>query len=331
VIGLGLAGLAFYVISGKTDELSGATGYLEDLRWYWLAVAGIVEAGSIVCFAALQRRLLAAGNVDLGMTPLTGITFAGNAIENSLPGGTIFSAVFAFRQFRGRGADEVLAGWTLVGATALSQITLIILAGIGLSAATGTGTALDLVEVISGMVVLAGLVVLLWTRREAIARLLVRPLQLIQRIFHRPTGDIRAVVQNGLGRMAAITPSRTDWAVAAGFAMANWLLDVVCLIVAFLAVGANVPWRALFLAYAAAQLATNLPITPGGLGVVEGSLTIALVAYGGGKAETVAAVLLYRLISFWALLPVGWISWALVSWDLRRRVHPPVMEEARAA
>jgi uncharacterized protein (TIRG00374 family) len=118
---------------------------------------------------------------------------------------------------------------------------------------------------------------------------------------------------------------------AATYAMANWLFDASCLIVAFIAVGASVPWRALFLAYTAAQLATNLPITPGGLGVVEGSLTIALVAYGGGKAETVAAVLLYRLISFWALLPVGWISWAIVSWDVRRRVLGPVAAEAGTA
>ena len=181
------------------------------------------------------------------------------------------------------------------------------------------------------MVVLAGLLVLVWTKREALARLLVRPLQFVQRILHRPSGDIRTLVQNALARMAAITPSRTDWAVAGTYAMANWLLDVVCLIVAFLAVGASVPWRALFLAYSAAQLATNLPITPGGLGVVEGSLTIALVAYGGGKAETVAAVLLYRLISFWALLPLGWISWAIVSWDVRRQVPSPALSEVSAA
>jgi uncharacterized protein (TIRG00374 family) len=109
--------------------------------------------------------------------------------------------------------------------------------------------------------------------------------------------------------------------------MANWLFDAACLVVAFVAVGANVPWRALFLAYSAAQLAINLPITPGGLGVVEGSLTIALVAYGGGKAETVAAVLLYRLISFWALLPVGWTSWAVVSWDTRRKAAAPLVAE----
>jgi uncharacterized protein (TIRG00374 family) len=118
--------------------------------------------------------------------------------------------------------------------------------------------------------------------------------------------------------VAAITPSRADWTVSGSYAMANWLFDVGCLVFAFLAVGADIPWRALLLAYAAGQLATNLPITPGGLGVVEGSLTIALVAYGGAQASTVAAVLLYRLMSFWALLPAGYISWGLVTWDLRR-------------
>ena len=40
------------------------------------------------------------------------------------------------------------------------------------------------------------------------------------------------------------------------------------------AVHAPVPWRGILLAYGAGQLAVNLPVTPGGLGVVEGSLTV---------------------------------------------------------
>jgi hypothetical protein len=83
------------------------------------------------------------------------------------------------------------------------------------------------------------------------------------------------------------------------------------------AVGVGVPWKGLLLAYGAGQLAANLPITPGGLGVVEGSLTIALVAFGGGETQTVAAVLLYRIISFWGELPVGWATWAAIVWGNR--------------
>jgi hypothetical protein len=72
------------------------------------------------------------------------------------------------------------------------------------------------------------------------------------------------------------------------------------------------------LAYGAGQLATSLPVTPGGLGVVEGSITIALVAFGGAQTTTVDAVLLYRLISFWLGLVVGWALWGELALEVRR-------------
>ena len=318
---LALAGLAVYVVEGKTEELSGASVYLEDLRWYWLVVAAVAELGSIVAFAALQRCLLSAGDVDIDTGPLVGITFAGYAIQNSLPAGTVWSAVFTFRQFRHRGAGDVLAGWTLVGTTVLSQLLLVGIAGLGLAIAGGTGSALNLVGVILGMLVIAGGVLLLWTRRAAVAHHFARPLARVQRVFHRPEGDPRELIRETLDHIASVTPSGRNWAAAASMAGANWILDLACLVVAFLAVGAAVPWRPLLLAYGAAQLAANLPITPGGLGVVEGSLTIALVAYGGGRDSTVAAVLLYRLISYWALLPIGWVCWAVLRLTTRRSVR----------
>ncbi|HAM03032.1 MAG TPA: hypothetical protein DCQ30_12525 [Acidimicrobiaceae bacterium] len=119
----------------------------------------------------------------------------------------------------------------------------------------------------------------------------------------------------------ALTPRRV--ARVMGWGVLNWLLDCGCLAVSFVAVGVAVPWHGLLLAYGAGQLAVNLPVTPGGLGVVEGSLTIALVAFGGAEASTVAAVLLYRIISFWGELPVGWSVWAGYIWRSRREGAVP--------
>ncbi|MBV9049028.1 MAG: UPF0104 family protein, partial [Solirubrobacterales bacterium] len=70
----------------------------------------------------------------------------------------------------------------------------------------------------------------------------------------------------------------------------------------------NVPWRGVLVAYAIAQIAANLPITPGGIGIVEGTLSLLLVAYGMPTSTAVAAVLLYRIISFWIFVPVGWAT-----------------------
>jgi uncharacterized protein (TIRG00374 family) len=78
------------------------------------------------------------------------------------------------------------------------------------------------------------------------------------------------------------------------------------------------PWEGLLLIYAAAQLAATLPITPGGLGVLEGSLTVGLVAFGGAEGSTLSAVLLYRLISFWGLLPTGALAYLRVRHGRRR-------------
>jgi uncharacterized membrane protein YbhN (UPF0104 family) len=301
-----------------------------------MVVAAVLEGASVVAYAALQRRLLAAGDVELGMRPLTGITLAGYSIQNSLPGGIVFSTVFAFRQFNRRGADDVLSGWTLLAATVLSQMALVVLAGAGFAAAIGTGNALNLGGVIAGMVVFTALIVAAWTKRDPILRRLAPPLRLVQHLIHRPKGDAQHQVDELADRLAAVTPTALDWMRALVWALGNWAFDAGCLIVAFLAVGARIPWRALPLAYSAAQLAANLPITPGGLGVVEGSLTIALVAYGGGQAATVAAVLAYRMLSFWAILPAGWVSWVLVDWGVRRAkpagfIEPHHIQQGRTA
>src|SRR5262249_54998933 len=85
-----------------------------------------------------------------------------------------------------------------------------------------------------------------------------------------------------------------------------------CLALSFLAVGDQPPWHRLLLGYGAAQLAAMLPFTPGGLGVVEGSLTLALVSYGGAYPTTLAAVLLYRLLSYWLILPAGLVAYGWI-------------------
>jgi uncharacterized protein (TIRG00374 family) len=324
--GLAAAAAAIWAITGKTDELGGVTTYLGHIHWAWVAVALSAEGVSYLAYAALQRRLLGAGQIRVPMPAMTGISAAATAIQNSLPGGIVFYAAYLFRQYRRFGADDVLAGWTLIAVNAVSFITLSALAAVGLALALGAGSALDLVEVIVGIVMVAALLVVAWVERTRLLPHMARAVRLSQRLIRRPSPNLtpEQVIDGWLSRVGMVSPGRSDWAWATGMSLGNWVADCGCLAICFVAVGAGVPWRGLLLAYGAGQLATILPVTPGGLGVVEGSLTIALVTFGGVENSTVAAVLLYRLISFWLLLPVGWVSWGTLA--LVGRSRAPVLE-----
>jgi putative heme transporter len=72
-----------------------------------------------------------------------------------------------------------------------------------------------------------------------------------------------------------------------------------------------------FAAWALTRLLTAIPITPGGIGIIELGLTGALVAAGGPNDAVVAAVLLYRLLTWLPSILLG--APAALLW---RRMHP---------
>ncbi|MHB8680560.1 MAG: lysylphosphatidylglycerol synthase transmembrane domain-containing protein [Acidimicrobiales bacterium] len=318
IVGLALAALAIYALTGRRGELSGASFYLDHLNAGWIVLAVAAEAASLVAFAIIQQRLLAAGDVRTGLGPMVAVTAAATAIANSMPAGPVVSSVFAFRQYRRRGADDALAGWTLVAVFVVASVSLAVVAAIGLAVAGAEGAGLDLVGVTVGVLVGALVLGALFVQRRAFVWALTALLGASERVVRWPRGDTAVKVEAALARLVRVELSGRQVAGIGGWGIANWVLDCGCLGLSFLAVGVGVPWQGLLLAYGAGQLAANLPITPGGLGVVEGSLTIALVAFGGAENSTVAAVLLYRIISFWAELPIGWGTWAALAWSARR-------------
>ncbi len=327
--GLGLAGLAFWAVDGHRGELSGTSHYLAHLRWQWIVVAAVVELGSFVAFALVQRSLLRAGGVDMSAGRLTAVTLASTAIANSIPGGPLVASVYAFRQYRRRGADGALAGWTLGAVFVCASVSLALVAAGGLAIAGAEGADLDLIGVTAGVLVLALLLGVLFVQRRAIVWVLTGTIDTSRRWLKWPGEEAKARIDQMVLRLTAVILSGRALATVTGWGLANWVLDCGCLALSFVALGVGVPWKGLLLAYGVGQLAANLPITPGGLGVVEGSLTVALAEFEGVKVSEpiIAAVLLYRILSFWIELPVGWGTWAVLAWvDRRSGSLPDVLE-----
>jgi uncharacterized membrane protein YbhN (UPF0104 family) len=143
-------------------------------------------------------------------------------------------------------------------------------------------------------------------------------LRLSVALTRRPRGDTQAQINGIMAWMTAVRLSWTQIGRVVMWGALNWLLDCACFAMMFIAIDAPIPWKGLLLAYGAGQLAASLPITPGGLGVVEGSITVALVAFGGAEASTAYAVLLYRIISFWFILILGWLIIGQLALQVRR-------------
>ncbi len=306
--------------STQTKQLGRGAALLTHIEWGWLVVAIAFELASLVVFARLQRWLLHAGGVRLGFGALFEITLAGNSLAVTLPGGAVWAAAFAFEQLRRRGADRVLAEWVILVAGALSSFAIfcILATGVWVAGSQGPVASLRWLAVaLAAIPVLAGAVGLA-VRYSSWARQRCRALVAwTERLVPR-SGRVAAVLQLFWSRVRRVRPGLRGWLVAFALAMANWLCNCATLIACTLALGAHVHWRGVLVAYALAQISASLPITPGGIGIVEGSLTFALIAYGQSASEAVAIVLLYRIVSFWGVVPLGWLSWAYLALQQRR-------------
>jgi uncharacterized membrane protein YbhN (UPF0104 family) len=110
-------------------------------------------------------------------------------------------------------------------------------------------------------------------------------------------------------RLADLGRDRRLMVRAVSWAAANWLLDAASLELMVRAFGRWVNPDGLLVAYGLAYVLAVIPITPGGLGVVEATLVTLLVGFGIPRGIATLGVIVYRLINFWAPIPVGGLAY----------------------
>jgi len=74
------------------------------------------------------------------------------------------------------------------------------------------------------------------------------------------------------------------------------------------ALGVDIPLGTALLVYLSGNAVGSIVPTPGGLGAVEAAMVAGLTAAGVAGAVAVPAVLLFRVITFWAPIPLGWLA-----------------------
>jgi putative heme transporter len=316
-------GAALLVVGLLVSERSLITSSLRvvtRLNWVWLPVAVALESASMACFARMQRRLLTAGSARVARRSVLATAYAGNALSATMPlAGSQVGTVFAFRRFKQLGVDGTVAGMTLVVSGVVSSLTSALLLAVG---AILTGN--DVTAVIGAVAATVGfaifaLVVAAIHRpaaRAALRRPAGRILRLVGRLRRRPIRDSEEAFDQFADRVRSFRLSPWGWAVVIAVGFLNWLADAGVLAASIVAVGSRVPWQGLLFAYGVGTAASSVGVTPGGVGVVEGAFAVALMASGVRHPLALAAVLVYRLVSFWLVIAVGWVVYLF-----RPRMH----------
>ena len=282
----------------------------------------VVAVWNLISYAFV----LAAATPGLGFPQAVVVTESSTAVANVLPAGGAFGVGMTATMYRSWGLDPAATGLAIVVTGVwnnLAKLALPLLA-IVMLASRGTVTAGRISVAAAGIAALGVIVI-------GIA-LLVSSDRLARRagvLSERWATWLRARTHRGpvtgwsdaasAFRVRVVGLLRGRWARLTTFTVISQLSLFLVLLVSLRGVGvsaARVSTVDVFAAYAFVRLFSALPITPGGVGVVELGLTGALVADGGGRDAVVAGVLVFRALTYLVPIVVGAVTY--VVWRRRR-------------
>jgi len=307
-----VAGIAIYFVLPVITEVLASWPKLSTLHPWWIIAAVAAEAAHFSCTIALQRLALR----TRAWFPVVTSLLAGNAITLIVPGGAAAGAAVQFRMLAASGQDTTstvggLAASSLLGVGGLLALPAfalpVILAGTPASRGLVNAAILGAVGFAAfaafGAVLLTYDAPLRWAGRQAqrIRNRVLRkrpPLEGLDSTLLAQRNDIRVA----LGR---------QWWQAVLLTAGRLAFDYLCLLAALQATGARPRPALILVAYAVAGVIGMIPITPGGLGIVEASLTGLLVLADVNSSQAALATLAYRLASYWLPLFAGPVAYGL--------------------
>ena len=302
-----LAGTAIYLVLPRLAAVLGSWPRLSTLSPVWFSVAVAVELASFTCTFALQRLALR----TKGWFAVVTAGLAGNAVTDSLPGGDAAGAAVQFAMLTTAGFDTTtavggLTAFSLLGVGGLLALPILALPAMLAGAPASPGLAHTALLGIAGFVLFAifGAILLYTDRPLATIGRAAQGLRNWVTRGRRPpmTGlDKRLLTERDTIR----TVLGEKWWQAVLLTAGRLGFDYGCLLAALLATGAGPRPSLVLLAYSAAGIIALLPLTPGGLGIVEASLSGLLILAGVHPGEALLATLAYRIASYWLPLLAG--------------------------
>jgi len=305
-----IVGVFWYFLPQYTDA-SAVWGYIKGMSWQSEVILAIATAWNLCTYWFVNVATMPALKVRQAAV----VTESSTAIANTLPGGSAIAIALSYAMYSSWGFSKsrstvslMVAGiWNNFAKLGMPVLALAILA---FSKPPSAG------RLIAGAIGVAALTVslvvfILMLRSEEFAdrfgewmgRVASRVLRLVRR---PPTAGWGIAVRTFRRRTIGLVRARWQWITLATIVSHLSLFGLLLVCLHAIGVSNNeVSWADALVIFTFARLVTAIPITPGGVGLVEVTLITGMSAAGGARAQVAAAVLLFRALSFLLPIPIG--------------------------
>lgn len=275
-----LAQLDFQQVSTAVSQANG-----------WWMLAALVF--SVATYVGAGLTLVAFSPERLSLWRSTEVHLASAVVSLVAPAGVGGAAINL--RFLNRKGVPTAVGVATVALVQVVQFIVTVVLLVVLAAMTGQSTGLTLpsgwVLVAAGAVVVVAAVVLTIPRARTWAWAKIEPTY--RQVWPRLVWVMSNPVRLALGVGGALMLSL------------SYILSFSASLWAF---GYTVPFAVLAITYLASNTVGSIVPSPGGIGPVELALTAGLVAAGVPYGVALSTAIVYRLVTFWIPIPVGWLS-----------------------
>jgi hypothetical protein len=318
------AAVVYFVVLPLIPGFRSAADELTRVQPIFLIAGVVLQMSAWFSYSLMTRSALGPASQSISRLRMFRIQMSSKALSNIVPGGSAASSALGYRLLTLSGISGPDAGFALATAGLGSAVVLNLIFWTALLVSIPLHRGANPLYVTAA---LAGVLIMLFAaflivglihgqgRAERILRWFAKKL--------RFDADTAADALRKVGeRVEDLVENRAVlWKVALGSVCA-WLLDASSLWVFIRAFGGTIDPLALLIAFGLANIVAVIPITPGGLGIVEGVYIPTLVGFGLTRRVATLGVASYRLAQYWLPILLGGLAYASLRvgpWSISRR------------
>jgi len=313
-----IAGVVYTLLPTLTKMPAQARESLEKVHPYALLIGlGLEFVAQLSGMLVLRRSLEVLKQPPPPNWVLGQVWYAQMAVAVLLPAGSVTATVMVADALRKRNVAPAEAVTAATLTKALSIVTLIVLFVIGFGLSSGqpdssssyvNAVAIGMPILIVALAALAAAIVWPKVAGSIAGRAATLAKRVVKKIDPR---HVRRRAEAIALQSQQMLRGRQAWPTLA-FSFGYWIVDTAVLYAMLWGLNQTPHIGAVLLASTVGRLLATIPITPGGIGIVEVAETAILSALGVNATLAALAVIAYRVISFWIVNLVGLVAMYLL-------------------